>query len=368
MSDLPALDQAQSYVVVGPDDQRGPYTLELLVSEVVAGRLDDNTPVWWPGLPDWTTMVGHPAVAAEIARRRGAPQQAPTAFAPPAAPPPPQGQQPLQPEPTPMQTAAVDEVMQAAAPPAAEPVAAESVSPQTVSPETRSPEPVVAEPVPSEPVFGVGTGSAEGDGSEPIDVPAVEVTPADFEAADAGTTQTEGFRAAGAGEGLDPMHGAAFADLIERSRARADAASIVENANDAFVAAFDAAASAQGFTPANRSDSGDHHELSYSGAPGETLVVRLGKVTGHALATGDAHVDLDVSCASERFSGSLDAGTGEHGEVIVAATETGAGAASSVSLHLPIDDYLDADHAVDEAALRRDADGVVATLAHRVRS
>ncbi|MCZ7629482.1 MAG: DUF4339 domain-containing protein [Microthrixaceae bacterium] len=75
MTDLPALDQPQSYVVVGPDDQRGPYTLELLITEVVEGRLSENTPVWWPGLADWTTMAAHPGVATEIARRRAAPDQ-----------------------------------------------------------------------------------------------------------------------------------------------------------------------------------------------------------------------------------------------------------------------------------------------------
>ena len=88
MSDLPPLDQPQAYVVVGPNDQRGPYTLDLLIGEVVAGRLHDATPVWWPGLAEWTTMNGQAAVAAEIARRRGVEVQAapaPVAPAPEAA-------------------------------------------------------------------------------------------------------------------------------------------------------------------------------------------------------------------------------------------------------------------------------------------
>ncbi|HNG22941.1 MAG TPA: GYF domain-containing protein, partial [Microthrixaceae bacterium] len=89
MSDLPPLDQPQAYVVVGPNDQRGPYTLDLLIGEVVAGRLHDATPVWWPGLAEWTTMNGQAAVAAEIARRRGVEVQAapaPVAPAPEATP------------------------------------------------------------------------------------------------------------------------------------------------------------------------------------------------------------------------------------------------------------------------------------------
>ena len=66
MSDLPPLDQPQAYIVVGPNDQRGPYTLDLLIGEVVAGRLHDATPIWWPGLGEWTTMNANPGVAAEV--------------------------------------------------------------------------------------------------------------------------------------------------------------------------------------------------------------------------------------------------------------------------------------------------------------
>ena len=82
MSDLPPLDQSQAYVVVGPNDQRGTYTLDLLIDEVVAGRLHDATPVWWPGLAEWTTMNGHPGLAAEIARRRSAAAAQPGAAQP----------------------------------------------------------------------------------------------------------------------------------------------------------------------------------------------------------------------------------------------------------------------------------------------
>ena len=78
MNDLPPLDDPLAYVVVGPNDQRGPYPLELLLGEVLAGRLHDATPVWWPGLDEWTTMGAQPGVAAELARRRAgyAPQPA----------------------------------------------------------------------------------------------------------------------------------------------------------------------------------------------------------------------------------------------------------------------------------------------------
>jgi len=96
MSELPPLEQPQAYVVVGPNDQRGPYTLDLLIGEVVAGRLSDATPVWWPGLAEWTTMNAHPGVAAEIGRRRAL-EAAPAAEPSPA----PTETQYAQPEPAP---------------------------------------------------------------------------------------------------------------------------------------------------------------------------------------------------------------------------------------------------------------------------
>ncbi|MFV0316107.1 MAG: DUF4339 domain-containing protein [Microthrixaceae bacterium] len=394
MSDLPPTDQAQCYVVVGPDDQRGPYTLELLVTEVVAGRLDENTPVWWPGLADWTTMAAHPGVAAEVTARRGAPQVEPSPYAPP---PPGEYAAAAQPTPDPAQAQAVEEVLRAGG--------SEPTSVVAATPQFATDSPAVADPTAgNEPVFGVGGQPADapvadlqvaaaptaaapapsatapgalGGLAQPqdlvegpaVEVPEVEVTPADFEAVDAQGlgSDSDGYRAAGAGEGLDPMHSEAFADLIRRSRARADAASMIDNADGAFVSAFDSAATKAGFTRTAEGDSANSHELTYMGAPGETLMINLGRVTGHLLATGGSHVDLEASCASERFAGELDAGAGEHGEIVVANREGGVGAAASVSLHLPLEDYVGEDHAVDEIALDRDANAVVATLADRIR-
>lgn len=349
MSDLPALDQPQSYVVVGPDDQRGPYTLELLVSEVVEGRLNENTPVWWPGLADWTTMGAHPGVAAEIARRRGAPEPtAPMAFAPPVAPPPPQdpavasaGPAERQPQEVPYQPE-----------PAPEPMVDQAVAPDDgVSMD------------PGNGIFGI---RGESTSTDAIEVPAVDVTPADFEAVDEPTTE-DGFRAAGAGEGLDPMHSEAFSELIRRSRVRADAASIVEGVDSALVVAVDAAATAEGFNNTARSDAGERHELSYVSPGGVALLVHLGKVHGHDLAMGNAEVPLEASVSSSSYSGELDAGNGRHGDVIVVVTERGIGASASVELILGLSDYVDAGYDVDSQSLERDARAVVATLVHRLR-
>lgn len=348
MTDLPALDQPQSYVVVGPDDQRGPYTLDLLVSEVVEGRLNENTPVWWPGLADWTTMSAHPGVAAEIARRRGAPEPvAPNAFAPPTAPPPPQD----------------------STGPSSGQVHVEQAQPELDEP---SPEPA-AEQVEvldgggyedqASGIFGI---RGEPSSTDVIEVPAVDVTRADFEAVDEPMTE-DGFRAAGAAEGLDPVHSGAFSELIRRSRARADAASIVEGVDSTLVATVDDAATAEGFNNTARSDAGERHELSYVSPEGVSLFVHIGKVHGHDLASGDAEVPLEVSVSSNSYSGELDTGSGRHGEVVVVAIEQGIGASAMVELILGLSDYVDAGYDVDSQSLERDARAVIATLVHRLR-
>ncbi|MCZ7629481.1 MAG: hypothetical protein M5U19_10705 [Microthrixaceae bacterium] len=212
-------------------------------------------------------------------------------------------------------------------------------------------------------IFGI---RSESDSTDAIEVPAVDVTPADLEAVDMPASE-DGFRAAGAGEGLDPMHAEAFSELIRRSRARADAASIVDNVDSALVAAVDAAATAEGFSNAARSDSGERHDLSYSSSEGVSMSVQLGKVHGRDLAAGDAEVPFGVSVSSSGYGGELSLGGGRHGEVVVVAVESGAGASASVELILGLSDYVDAAYDVDSASLERDVRSVVATLVHRLR-
>ena len=72
MTDLPPLHESMAYVVVAENDQRGPYPLDVLIGEVVAGRLYGTEPIWWPGLPEWTTIGSHPGLVAEIQRRHAA--------------------------------------------------------------------------------------------------------------------------------------------------------------------------------------------------------------------------------------------------------------------------------------------------------
>ncbi len=370
MTDLPPLDQPQSYVVVGPDDQRGPYTLELLVEEVVAGRLNDNTPVWWPGLADWTTMSAHPGVAAEIARRRGAPD--PSAQVPFAAPAPaPVAQAPAAPAPV----APAEPGYPAGQPAAGDPVGqAQAQDPFSVGDQgshvapgsTAGAEGVIAGPD-DRGTFGVPEGSTSG---EAIEVPAVDITNADFNAVD-DPVVNDGFRASGPGEGIDPIHAEAFSDLIRRSRARADAASIVADVDSKFVAAVAGAAAAEGFSarsgdPSSEGDGRDSHDLSYASPDGRTLTVHLGRVHGHDLALGDAAVPFEVALSSTSYVGELQVGTGEHGEVVVSAAEGEVGASAEVDLTLGLGDYLDGDYEVDSDALQRDVRAVVLTLIHRL--
>lgn len=432
MSDLPALDQPQAYVVVGPDDQRGPYTLELLIGEVVAGRLHDATPVWWPGLADWTTMTAHPGLAAEIQRRRSpAPGQPPSAFAPPVAPPPPQAQPdhgaatsqhqqiegygygqsaggyPAASAPgqdyssdmysgygaaaTPAVEATPQEEPAAAVSPVAEPVQppGEPAEPQeatqmhgdTVAAEVTggdAPEVQPAPPPPSGSTFGVGAPvSQEAASSEPatetvysdtgvaMEVEPIEPDAQDFVAVDRPDEEAvEGFRAAGDAMGLDPRDGERFSDLIARSRARSEAASIVAAVDGAFVAALSAAAAGLGLAEGERQVTSDNHRLSFTGSDGDTWEVDLGHITGTEVGLRQGDVALGVKCDSTTYQGGASSTTGEHGEVVVTAQQWGGTTSARLDLLLPVSHYVDENHDVDSASLEADLRSALATVRH----
>lgn len=82
MAELPSLHDPVTYIVTGPKDQRGPYTLDLICNELLAGRLSNEMLIWWPGMTDWVKVQDHEALQGELQRRRGIE----------AAPPPPQGE------------------------------------------------------------------------------------------------------------------------------------------------------------------------------------------------------------------------------------------------------------------------------------
>jgi hypothetical protein len=327
MSDLPPLDQSQAYVVVGPNDQRGPYTMELLISEVLAGRLSEATPVWWPGLGDWTTMGGHPGVAGELASRRAA---AAPAWADPAT----------QPAADPYAQPAADPYAQPAADPyaqpAADPFAAAAAAPVEVA--AQDPDVVDAE------VVEVDVVDAEGEA--PLDAEVIEVDEV---------------------VAVDPAHHEAFVALVARSTVRADLQSQVDSVNEQLVGATAAAVVEQGFGFSERVDVDRAFELRFDAADGDLVMVSLGKAA--AVRPEDLredHVPVTISYRSGARTASSEPGSGAHGEVVVAADEWTGQSTSSVSLFLGLGDYLDERLSVDGQAVARDVGATVAVLRSRL--
>lgn len=336
MSDLPPLDQSQAYVVVGPNDQRGPYTMELLISEVLAGRLSEATPVWWPGLADWTTMGGHPGVMAELARRRS--PAAPAAPAPAWAEPAPQADPYAQPAPAAdpyAQPAAADPYAQPAQDPYAQPAAADPYAQPAAdpfAPPADADDVVEAEVVEAELVV-------EGPDGEPEVLEVDEVVV------------------------VDPAHDEAFAALVVRSSARAEVQSRLDAVNEQLVDAVVAGVGAQGFTLGERVDVDRGAELRFDGADGDLVMVSLGRAAAvRPEDLRDDHVPVTVSYRSAAQDVRASDATGAHGEVVISADEWTGQSTSSVSLFLGLGDYLDESLTVDRAAVERDLAATVAVL------
>lgn len=298
MSDLPPLDQPQAYVVVGPNDQRGPYTLDLLIDEVVAGRLSEATPVWWPGLADWTTMSASSGAAAEIARRRQ-----------PAAP------------------------VAAAAAPSFAPAPASAPQESVFAP---APEPAAAEP----------------EGLDPIatDDPAIE----DEVIAEAAIVE------------IDDGHIRAFAAFVARSGTRASIQARVDAVNEQLIEAVTAGVASGGFALSERTDEPAHTELRFDGAD-DLVVVSLGRALGRRIEDlRSDHVPLSVTYRGSVTGLEVDQGTGEHGEVVIAADEWTGQSTSSVRLFVGLDDYLDDRYEVQQGTLADDLAAIVAVLRARL--
>ena len=341
MSDLPPLDQSQAYVVVGPNDQRGPYTMELLISEVLAGRLSEATPVWWPGLADWTTMGGHPGVAGELASRRAAAAPVGTpAWADPAAQP--AADPYAQPAADPYAQPAADPYAQPAADPyaqpAADPFAAVAAAP-AAEPD-QGPDVVDAE------VVEAGVDVADSGVEAPLDAEVIEVDEVVV---------------------VDPAHHEAFAALVARSAVRADLQAQVDAVNEQLVGATAAAVVEQGFGFSERVDVDRGFELRFDATDGDLVMVSLGKAAAvRPEDLRDDHVPVTISYRSGARAVSPQQGTGEHGEVVVAADEWTGQSTSSVSLFLGLGDYLDDRLSVDGQAVARDIGATVAVLRSRL--
>jgi hypothetical protein len=354
MSDLPPLDQPQAYVVVGPNDQRGPYTMELLISEVVAGRLSDATPVWWPALTDWTTLAAHPAVAAEISRRRAAAAPAPAWAAPAPAP----------------ETAAPEPVY--GAQPSAEPAAAEAAAEPAAPAEPSyqpQPEPIdataYAAPV-ADPFAPAAAEPAAIDDDEPVLAEVVEVIDVTELTDSDGTVVAEVVEVTDVVE-IDPEALAHYQALVSRSAVRADAQQRIDAVDEALVAAVIEGARGQGFDLDDRVDVDRGHELRFGEAGGDLLVISLGRIA--AVRPDDIrtdHVPVTVSYRSGSYEGAIEPGDGTHGDVVITADEWTGQATSSVSLFLGLDDYVAEDLTLDDAAVGRDVGAVIAVVRGRL--
>ena len=387
MSDLPPLDQPQAYVVVGPNDQRGPYTLDLLIGEVVAGRLHDATPVWWPGLAEGPTMRGPPGGAAEGARRRGG-YGAPAA---PAAPAPGQYEQqpagyeayqPQQPQPQSYEAGQYETASYGAAEPVQSapgqdysydtgvqaPVGAEQApSPQAGGPVTAEPQaPYETAEVVSEVPDGssatgtqVPSGWTVTDTSTPVGAGAAQ---ADIVEAEVVTPEVV------RSSSVTDEHRSLYAGLVDRSKRRAEAGDRVQSIDAAFVDAVVSGAESQGFSSSDRTAGETNHELRFDRDAGEQLSITLGRIKGDdpaALRSG--HVPLTVRFQSASYAGALEGGTGEHGEVVIVSDEWSGQATSTVSLLLPLEDYLGPDLDVDAVAVLRDVGATVSIVSDRLR-
>jgi hypothetical protein len=200
-----------------------------------------------------------------------------------------------------------------------------------------------------------------------MEVEPIQLTPQDFEAVDVPVGEAEaGYRAAGDAMGLDPGAGAAFADLIARSRARSEAAAVVAAIDDAFVESAVAAAIAQGLTEVDRDDDAEGHHLTFRTMAGDTWKVDLGKVSGSEVAVREGDVQLLATCTSTTYGGAAVGSTGEHGEIVISTQEFGGASTARLSLFLPLADYVGQDRSVDRAALVRDLQAVIVAVRQRL--
>lgn len=321
-------------------------------------------------------MNGHPALAAEINRRRAA-YANPQAFAPaPEAPAPTPGQYeqaqgyggwetsaPGQPtEPVSGQTYSPEMYaagQQVAANPAIDPTPAEE--PQQAV--TAVYEPV--QPAEAAPAEGVEAPTQFLGENVPVEVTGGET--ADVLTSAQPEVVTPDQVHAPTGPAVAPEQQAAYDDLVRRSQVRAEAAEQVTAVDAALVAAVRGAVEAAGFQAGEAGEGDATHELRFTGGAGETMTVSLGRLSGDAPdELSAAGVPLTVRCQSSSYGGSLDSGTGRHGEVVVVADEWSGQATSIVSLTLSLSDYLGADRSVDQAAVGRDVGAVVAVVRQRL--
>lgn len=305
-----------AWVVVHGREQVGPYALELLIDEVIAGRLADTTPVWWPPLADWTTIRDNVGLLAEIERRRrtDAPGWAPTVVGDagsedPAGPP---------------------------GPGIALGPAAQSVG---TDPEVELVEPDVVE---LEPI-----GEPDGDEDDVGVVDAVITSP------------ITGIRRS------TPE----LAGLVDRSRRIAERLQAISAADDVLLSTMIAVGEAHGLAFTDHHSGPEEHRINLRDESGDReLTVLLGRI---ANGSHDIMVDpvlpLSMTLGMRNLvrpeTGSSDTiGTEEHGSIVVSVDERSGRLTAWISLYLATSDYADDTLTVDADRLYRDLDMVVVAL------
>lgn len=370
MTDLPPLEEPQAYVVVGPDDQRGPYTLELLVGEVLAGRLSDATPVWWPGLADWTTMAGHRSLADEIQRRRSATSATAPGWSDPSATP--SAPQPTYEQPTYDQTgygqSSYDQPGQSQP----------SYGQQAAQPEPQQQpyQPQSYEQTPDEqPSYEQQSQQVVYDQAGAV-APAPEFAEPESFGDPGGTlidVDSAGAVAWVSGSDAAPVQqvrgdgGAAFSDLVTRSAARAGETARVAAAEERFLGAVVDGAATHDFVVNGRDVVDGNTELRFDGTRDTHLVLTVGRFASLSAAeVSSAVVPLTVVVRTSSHGSLVDTPTGAHGEVVVVADEWSGQTSSTVSLVLGLEDYFGDDLALDHDAVVRDIGAAVAAVGDRL--
>ena len=166
---------------------------------------------------------------------------------------------------------------------------------------------------------------------------------------------------------VDDTHREVFAALVARSSVRAQVQGRIDAVNEAVVAAIVAGVESQGVSLAERVDTDRGAELRFDGAEGDLVVVSLGRATASRPDDlREDHVPVTASYRSGVNRADPDEGGGSHGDVVVSADEWTGQSTSTVSLFLPLGDYLDESLDVDSSALAGDAAATVAVLRSRL--
>jgi hypothetical protein len=351
MSDLPSLEEPVAYVVVGPDDQRGPYTMELLIGEVLAGRLDDGTPIWWPGLADWTTIGGHPGLAAELHWRRSSAQAAAPGWADGATSI--QAPEPVYEAPEPVYEAP-------------EPVY-EAPEPVYEAPEPvyEAPEPVYEAPEPAAPDAFVVEDGSETTPSWPESRPVEPLAATPFDTGSGPVIDVQATDGSDGHPGVHTFQREAFEDLVRRSSTRIGAVRSMPDVQRDFMRATVEAVTAQGFSELSRESSEGVNELRFRGQDDLQLVVTVGDFAGVGIEElEDTVLPLGVSLGPA--PGSRAGGLGSHGDVVVVSDEWSGRSTAAVSLLLGLGDYVSSGLAVDHGAVARDIGATVSVVQERL--